>query len=257
MPGAEPFFYPAGRVGCLLLHGFTSSPSELREMGRYLADRGNSAGAPLLPGHGTAPGDLIGYTWHDWYAAALDALAEMRATCEQVYVVGLSLGGALALHMAADRGEELAGVVAMSAPVFFPPGLSRVLRAMNGRVLYLRKPVRDIQDAAARREHLSYMRSPLDATASVVELARLVRTQLPLVQIPALVIQARRDHVVHPLNARIIYSRLGSPVKQLVVLSRGFHIVTVDRDKARVFRSVLSFVRRHSSTGAEDSGAAG
>jgi carboxylesterase len=134
----------------------------------------------------------------------------------------------------------------MSAPIIFPPGLSRMLRAMHRRVQYLRKPLRDIQDPQARRTHLSYMRSPLDATASVVELAGLVRAQLSEVQIPALVIYARRDHVVHPLNAHIIYARLGSTHKRLVPLKRGFHIVTVDRDKERVFRAVAQFVKRES-----------
>jgi carboxylesterase len=64
------------------------------------------------------------------------------------------------------------------------------------------------------------------------------------VQVPALVIYARRDHVVHPLNAHIIYARLGSPYKRLLPLNRGFHIVTVDRDKERVFRAVARFVKR-------------
>ena len=242
MPGAEPFLYPAGHVGCLLIHGFTSTPSELRELGRYLVGRGITAGAPLLPGHGTSPPDLRGLTWRDWYECASAALDEMRSTCARVYVAGLSLGGTLALHLAAQRGSDLAGVVAMSAPILFPPGLSRMLRAMHGRVQYLRKPLRDIQDPEARRTHLSYMRSPLDATASVVELAGLVRAHLSEVQVPALVIYARRDHVVHPLNAHIIYSRLGSPYKRLLPLNRGFHIVTVDRDKQRVFAAVNWFV---------------
>ena len=63
MPGAEPFLYEAGETGCLLVHGFTSSPSEMRGLGRYLADRGITANAGLLPGHGTSPADLQGVTW--------------------------------------------------------------------------------------------------------------------------------------------------------------------------------------------------
>ena len=244
MPGAEPFLYSAGDVGCLLIHGFTSTPSELRELGRYLASKGITASAPLLPGHGTSAPDLRGLTWRDWYDCASAALDEMRDNCERVFVAGLSLGGILALRLAAWRGDDPAGVVAMSAPVLFPPGLSRMLRAMHGRVQYLRKPLRDIQDPEARRTHLSYMRSPLDATASVVELAGLVRAQLSEVRVPALIIYARRDHVVHPLNAHVIYSRLGSPYKRLLALNRGFHIVTVDRDKQRVYRAVAGFVKR-------------
>jgi carboxylesterase len=242
MPAADPFLFRAGGTGCLLLHGFTSAPGEMRELGLYLAARGITAAAPLLPGHGTSPLDLCGFTWHDWYGSVSAALDEMQSFCSRLYVAGLSLGGTLALHLAAQRGSDLAGVVAMSAPVIFPPGLSRLLRAMGGRVKFLRKPVRDIQDREARRTHLSYMRSPMDATASVVEFAGLVRSELGSIRVPTLVIHARRDHVVHPVNARIIYSRLGSPYKRFLPLSRGFHIVTIDRDKQRVFTAVSRFI---------------
>ena len=246
MPGAEPFLHQAGEVGCLLIHGFTSTPSELRELGEHLAGRGITVCAPLLPGHGTSPQDLRGLTWRDWYATASDALDEMRPVCRQVYVAGLSLGGALALHLAAQRGDDLVGVIAMSAPVLFPPGLSRLLRAIQTRAPYLQKPFRDIQDPIARAAHLSYMRSPIDAAASVVELAGVVRAELGQVRVPALVIYARRDHVVHPLNAHFLYTRLASTSKRLLSLQRGFHIITVDRDKERVFKSVAAFMKRGS-----------
>jgi carboxylesterase len=110
-------------------------------------------------------------------------------------------------------------------------------------VPFLRKPFRDIQDREARRGHVSYLRSPVDATASVLELAGIVRRELSRIRIPALVIQARRDHVVHVANARYIHARLGSPRKSLLILNRGFHIVTVDRDRRRVFEAVARFVR--------------
>jgi carboxylesterase len=244
LPNAEPFFYRAGDTGCLLLHGFTSSPHELRELGSYLADRGITVSAPLLPGHGTHPDDLRGLGWRDWYGAASDALDGLQGECRRVAVAGLSLGGALALHMAAQREGDLAGFVAMSAPVLFPPGLGRLLLALQPGIRALHKPLRDIQDPVARRLHVSYGNAPLDATASVVDFAGLVRGELPQVKVPALVLYARRDHVVHPLNAHLIYARLGSERKYLVVLRRGFHIVTVDRDKERVFRAVAAFLKR-------------
>ena len=84
MAGAEPFFYRAGDVGCLLVHGFTSSPFEMQGLGRYLADRGVTASSPLLAGHGTSPHDLHHTTWRDWYASVSNALDEMLAQCENV-----------------------------------------------------------------------------------------------------------------------------------------------------------------------------
>jgi carboxylesterase len=243
LPGAEPFLYEAGPVGCLLIHGFTSTPFEMRGLGRFLADRGITAGAWLLAGHGTRPEDLKGKTWHDWYASVGEALDCMRARCDRVYVVGLSLGGALALYAAAHRGRDLAGVVAMSAPIYLPRGLAIALRRVDSQIPYLKKPYRDIQDPAARARHVGYMRSPVDATASLIELLGPVRSGLRKIAIPALIIYSRHDHVVPNFNSHFIYSRLGSKDKQLAALDRGFHIVTVDTDCQKVYAAIADFIR--------------
>ncbi|HUP28233.1 MAG TPA: alpha/beta fold hydrolase [Chloroflexia bacterium] len=243
MPGAEPFLYEAGRTGCVLVHGFTSSPSEMRGLGRYLADRGITASADLLPGHGTSPGDLRGKTWHDWRDAVYSQVEAMGARCDRVYLAGLSLGGALSLYTAAERGDRIAGVIAMSSPIFLPRGLSFVLNRMQKRVPYMNKHYRDIQDPVARAAHVSYMSAPVDAMASLVEFMRPVRSSLPRVKVPALVVRARRDHVVPPASSRYILRRLGSADKSLITLDRGFHIVTIDRARNEVYTAIYSFIR--------------
>src|SRR5204862_768650 len=146
IPGAEPFLYRAGNVGCLLVHGFTSAPWEMRGLGRYLADRGITAAAPLLAGHGTSPQDLHETTWHDWYTSVSNALEELRAMCSTVYVAGLSLGGALAIYTAAQRRKVVAGVVAMSSPIYIPSTVALALRSLNRGVPYLNKPFRAVED---------------------------------------------------------------------------------------------------------------
>ena len=242
MPGAEPFLYEAGEIGCLLVHGFTSTPFEMRGLGRYLADRGITASACLLPGHGTSPTDLQNVTWRDWHAEVDAQLDAILLHCTRTYLVGLSLGGALSLYVAARRSDDIAGVVAMSAPIFLPRPLGFVLNRMRRRMPYMRKRFRDIQDPVARANHVNYMSAPVDAIASLVEFLPLVRASLPRVKVPALVIRARRDHVVPPASSRYIYRRLGSPDKQLLTLDKGFHIVTVDRAREQVYAAIHDFI---------------
>ena len=244
MPGAEPFLYEAGEIGCLLVHGFTSTPFEMRGLGRYLADRGLTASACLLPGHGTAPADLQNVTWRDWYAEVDAQLDAMLISCKRVYLVGLSLGGALSLYVAARRSDDVAGVVAMSAPIFLPRPLGFVLNRMRRRIPYMKKRFRDIQDPVARANHVNYMSAPVDAIASLVEFLPLVRASLPQVKAPALIIRARRDHVVPPASSRYIYRRLGSPDKQMLTLNKGFHIVTVDRAREQVYAAIHDFIMK-------------
>jgi carboxylesterase len=214
----------------------------MRGLARYLEARGIATSIPTLPGHGTSPEDLQGKTWQDWYEAVSAELDNLRAHYGKVYLVGLSLGGALTLYAASRRGNDLAGIVAMSAPIYFPRGLASLLKRLKRRLPYMRKPFRDIQDPGARLLHEGYMRAPIDAIASVVEFSGIVRACLPRIRVPALIIYARRDHVVHPLNSRYIYSRIGSANKRLVALTRGFHIVTVDKDRQKVYASVYEFV---------------
>jgi carboxylesterase len=242
MPGAEPFLYQAGPVGCLMLHGFTSTPYEMRGLGRHLADQGITAGAALLAGHGTAPEDLANTTWHDWYASVNDALDAMLARCERVYLAGLSLGGALTLYTAAHRGQDLAGIITMGAPIYVPSPIGSLLRGIQAQMPYLNKPYRDIEDPQAHSRHVSYVRSPSAATASLIDFIGQVRGVLGQVTVPALVMYARRDHVVPYMNSHHIYSRLASHDKRLVALQRGFHIMTVDTDRDKVQREIWEFI---------------
>lgn len=244
MPGAEPFLFAAGEVACLFVHGFTSSPHEMREVARYLADRGITAGACLLAGHGTAPEDLDRTTWEDWYRSLSSALDRLLANYKRVYLAGLSLGGALTLYAASQYGDRLAGIIVMSAPVYVPSGVAQLLRGIQGQLPFVTKPYRDIEDPVAREQQVGYMRSPLSATASLVDFLVHVRPSLPGIDAPALIIYARRDHVVPSVSSHFIYARLGSHDKQMIALHRGFHIVTVDYDKHRVFDAIYHFIAK-------------
>src|ERR1700682_4947012 len=97
---SDPFALGDGPDACLLLHGLTGSPAEVRPVGEALALAGFRAVAPLLPGHGTAPEDLYTVTRFDLLRAAESALLSLRGA-RRVYLCGLSAGALLALHLAA------------------------------------------------------------------------------------------------------------------------------------------------------------
>ncbi len=111
---ARAFFLPGGRTGCLLLHGFTATPQELRFLGERLQGAGHSISGVQLAGHGTSIGDFEQRTWRDWYASASDGLRALRAHASQVVAVGQSMGALLALQLAADHPDEINGVALLS-----------------------------------------------------------------------------------------------------------------------------------------------
>jgi len=61
----NPFFFEGGPTGCLLIHGFSSSPPEMRLMGEYLAGKGLTVLGVRLAGHGTSPEDMATTAWRD------------------------------------------------------------------------------------------------------------------------------------------------------------------------------------------------
>ena len=111
MPGAEPFTHSGGSTGVLLCHGFTGTPASLRPWADYLAGAGLSVSLPRLPGHGTTWQDMNHTRWEDWYAEVDRAYEELRGHATEIFVMGLSMGGCLALRMAELRGDGVAGLV--------------------------------------------------------------------------------------------------------------------------------------------------
>src|SRR4051812_24515074 len=116
LPGAGGYWFEGNDVGCLLLHGFTGTPQNVRPLADYLARRGLAVAAPRMPGHGTTVADLDRTGPEDWLPPAQQAPGEPRGRCSTVFVAGISMGGTIALELA-GRHAALPGVVAMAAPV--------------------------------------------------------------------------------------------------------------------------------------------
>jgi carboxylesterase len=117
-----------------------------------------------------------------------------------------------------------------------------MLKGLNKSMPFVNKFFKDIEDPEARERHLGYDRSPVSALASLVEFLDPVRGSLPRVKVPSLVIYARHDHVVPCVSSHHIYSRIGTSDKRMVALHRGFHIVTVDTDREKVYSAIHKFI---------------
>lgn len=246
MPGAEAFFLPAGRTGCLLIHGYTGTPFEMRQLGEHLAGQGFSVLGPRLFAHATTQHDLQRARWRDWVASVEDGYDLLRGTCDRVIPVGLSMGGLLAILAAARL--EVPGAVVLSAPFHPPDARMRPLHAVAPLLSLVwrfnAKGPGDWHDAQAGASHLEYPQHSVRGAAELYELLLEARRALPHVRCPVLIVQSIHDRSVPWRDAEHIYAALGSDDKQMLCLSDSGHVVTRDAERERVFAATAGFVRR-------------
>jgi carboxylesterase len=249
MPGAESFAHDGGTTGALLCHGFTGSPQSLRPWAEYLAEAGLSVRLPRLPGHGTTWQDLARTRWEDWYAEVDRAFDELQARCGEIFVMGLSMGGCLALRLAELRGGAVSGLVLVNPSVtadtrlfVLAPVLKLVVPSLKGITSDIKKP---------GGTELGYDRVPVRAAAILPGLWRTTQARLPDVTVPVLVYRSTVDHVVGPASLRVLRSALGEGQLEERECADSYHVATLDNDAQAIFTGSLEFVRTHSRAGSQ------
>ena len=239
----EPFYYPGNDTGCLLIHGFTGAPTEMHPMGKYLAGFGYSVLGIRLAGHGTKIEDMNRMHWQDWSASVLDGWHLLESTTKNIFLIGLSMGGALALYHSSFL--PVAGVVGLSAPYKIRSDPRRIfLPYLSWFIPYVDKGDSDWQDPKALEDHFSYDQYPTKGIIQLCSLLEELRGVLPKVNSPALLIHSKKDIGVPPENQDLIYNALGTPetMKKKVLLENSGHVITRDREKDTVFQNVQEFI---------------
>ncbi len=244
MPGAEPYHHEGGKVGVLLCHGFTGTPQALRPWAEFLARAGLTVSLPRLPGHGTTWQEMSHTGWEDWYGELEHAFGELRGRCPDTFVMGLSLGGCMALRLAEVHGDAVRGVVAVNPSVVNDVPLLRLAPLLKWVVPSVPGVANDIKKEGVRE--LAYDRTPVRAAATLPRLWSLVQSELHKVTQPVLVYHSPQDHVVKPASVRLLRERLGDNLT-VVELPNSYHVATLDNDAETIFQGSLEFITTHAS----------
>lgn len=246
MKGAEPIFIDKNsEVGILMLHGFTSTPHQFKELSKFLADKGFTVYVPLIAGHGTSPKEMVKTDPKDWCRSVKDAYLKLKETSGKVIVIGNSFGGNLGFWLAKDLNNNLAGIISLGTPVRlkYHEFISFRLRTYGWFRKYYRKPPRIYKtDYTDMMDEITY---PLIPVKNLREFLWFLKNETSLnldkVKVPALVIQPNYDPVVHPKSATYIYEHLGSSFKKIYWLETNCHIVT-DKENDELFEKIHNFI---------------
>lgn len=237
-PSADSWTSVGDGPGVLVLHGFTGNPTAVRPLARRLAAEGHAVDVPRLPGHGTTWRDLATTTWHDWLReadAALDSLGDLPCA-----VVGLSMGGTLALRLAQQRPADVTSLVLINPFLTFHHPLKPALGLLKRIVPVFPGVGNDI--ARPGSDELAYDRVPLRAAASVFELQDAVRDRLHEITAPTLIFTSRNDHIARPSDSGLVLDRIASPRREQTWLERSFHVATLDYDADMIAERTIAWL---------------
>jgi carboxylesterase len=232
----------------LLLHGFGDTPQTLHYVADALHAAGYTVRAPLLPGHGRTLAAFGATRAKQWISAARDAYAELSSSFGPTPVVGLSMGGALGILLAAETPTMPA--LALVAPYVSIPRRARIVARFHPLwelvTPYFRSGgERSILDPVERAKSRGYGVLTPRLLFELSRVVRRVQVSLPRVRVPTLVIHGLNDERIPPDAAAREYARLGATEKQLVWAEEGGHVLTVDYGRDRVIGLVIDWLARH------------
>lgn len=241
----------------LLLHGFSGTPFEVQPLAAALRQQGYLCATPLLHGHGRGVRALAHSTAEDWLRSAERALLDLydellqQGPDPRLAVVGLSMGGVLALRLAQLYPPLVRALGVLAAPVFLFGAQERMIRALGrGPGAYLAVPKlfgSDVRDREARRQNPATRAMPLRALVSMVDLIAAVRQTLPSVTQPTLLAHGAHDKTVPPACLGELAGRLGTPRADLHVLwlSESGHLLPIDVEREVLCREVERHLARY------------
>jgi carboxylesterase len=231
-------------IACLLLHGFTGGPAEMEGLANFLRDQGCTVAVPTLPGHATHSDDLRHVPYQKWIETSEKAFADLQQVHSTIFVIGQSMGGSLALHLAAHH--QFSGVVTLAAALRLPLSLeiASYVFAPFVPVRYKRNGS-DVNDHNGKAQLKNYDRYPMSAVRQLMRLLRKVRAELPSVTTPLFAIHSPSDHVVPFDNLALLMREIKSPVREQMVVENSYHVLTVDYDRHIIFEKIWTFITKH------------
>ena len=242
----QPFYFEGvNNKAVLLIHGWTSTPYEMRRLGKYLNENGWTVSIPMLRGHGTIPEDLENIKWNDWMEDAEKEYLKLKEKYNQVYVGGTSIGANVAVLLA-QKYPGISGLVLMATPYKFK--LEKMVNAYSRFMLWLGKkysvkfypPTFGIATTITRL--IAYKSYPIRSALQAYELVKKSRENLGQAKQPCIMMQSSHDHMVVRKNMEKIYEQIGSKIKEKKYIHKAYHTFISDIKNEHVFEDILNFL---------------
>jgi len=231
-------------LGVLIVHGFTGSLDTVRAVAPVAERLGLPYRMPVLRGHGTRYEDLEGVRYLDWYADGLAAMQELLQEVERVVIVGLSMGGLVALRLAMEHGERIAGLVLLAPALRFKDPLSALTPLIKLVFRYWDNPG-SFEDLELAKACTNYPKFPTAAFSQLLDFGHEVERRLGEVKVPVTTLISRKDKTIHPIVIKLLEDKLGSREKHVVYFEKSGHEMLQDLEAEAVVAAIEAAIQQH------------
>lgn len=236
------------KLGVLLLHGWTGTRTMMRPLVQPLHSMGLPTRLPALRGcEDGSPDALLKVTWQDWLEDGRLALLDLLDEVDRAIIVGHSMGGMIALSLAADYPQNLDSVVTAGTPgrmlTPFAPGnkLYPLFRLLWCFIPTYNKGQLAYADPSAEQLDDSLRVVPMIAIKQLFDFINQQNNYLPRVSVPLLILQSRADSSCVPDSAEILCGRTSTPKtdKRIAWFEKSEHGMFLDIERDLVIAEVV------------------
>lgn len=253
LEGFQSYTVGDGRTAILMIHGFGSSPAIFGKMAPALAERGYTCRAMCLPGYGMASDEFAKASRARWLEAVDREVRQLAATADRVWILGHSMGAALAVDYmlghpgAADGVVLLAPMIAVSSarsPLIPPRTAYEIGRRMFGPEEMVESIFPEEYGAGASAAQTGrVVFTPFAVYEQAFDLMDHIGLRAPDFRSPMLMVVAGQDRVVDSAAAERYFGQVASPKKDLMRVEDAAHVVPLDAGWEDVVERVDVFVR--------------
>lgn len=247
--GRERFFEGKNHKAVLLLHGYTGVTHEMKFLGQKINKKtGYSVYIPRLPGHATTTQDFRESKARDWLRKTYDSYLKLKTDFKNVSVIGLSMGGLLALLTAARFKPEKLVTIAAALHTRDPlvpltPFLKHFIPAIKQTEDNSLQESLEYETEAEKKYYENYHSFHYTAQiAELYKLMRLTRKKLAEVTSKTLIISSKKDELVPLKAAHKINQNISSEHKERLVFSESPHVINDGPEREECAQKIIDFL---------------
>jgi len=196
-----------------LLHGYTGSPTDFNNLGKYLNKRFNANVKIIrLKGHGEKIENIDSLDYKDFLIQAEEELKKEIAKGMEIIIGGISIGSFIALQLSTKYPVH--GIISVSNPYRYRL-FTGILSFFEPIVFkkHWKKPIPDYEKGL--RKNAFYYDTNLRGVKIIKQGKKEVDRILNKVKAPCLIVHVLDENIFHEKGARLIRDKIKSKIKKI------------------------------------------